>query len=260
MSGFAGLPVLHLSNPAVCICRQLISTLLLEQRWISHKTIFVFLKSNHLHFQTGDIHICQSLLFSSLLINQNPHLIIQMITGNHPRCKWILIPPPYVHSFIWMTMYVPYHKDNISMAGPRGFVKIVRLYLLTTDIWICWFDRFAFVKPSYLHLQTSDINSSFGAALDFSQKKFCIFQVQSSAFSFRWYPHLSEPAVFFTAHQSDFTRPNHFHSTQKQWSKYCQKLVKTKIIITHALAPTPVFGCFEPLKNFRPSRLWFHHL
>ena len=183
-----------------------------------------------------------------------------MITGNHPRCKWILIPPPYVHSFIWMTMYVPYHKDNISMAGPRGFVKIVRLYLLTTDIWICWFHRFAFVKPSYLHLQTSDINSSFGAALDFSQKKFCIFQVQSSAFSFRWYPHLSEPAVFFTAHQSDFTRPNHFHSTQKQWSKYCQKLVKTKIIITHALAPTPVFGCFEPLKNFRPSRLWFHHL
>ena len=139
-----------------------------------------------------------------------------MITGNHPRCKWILIPPPYVHSFIWMTMYVPYHKDNISMAGPRGFVKIVRLYLLTTDIWICWFHRFAFVKPSYLHLQTSDINSSFGAALDFSQKKFCIFQVQSSAFSFRWYPHLSEPAVFFTAHQSDFTRPNHFQSTQKQ--------------------------------------------
>ena len=136
-----------------------------------------------------------------------------MITGNHPRCKWILIPPPYVHSFIWMTMYVPYHKDNISMAGPRGFVKIVRLYLLTTDIWICWFDRFAFVKPSYLHLQTSDINSSFGAALDFSQKKFCIFQVQSSAFSFRWYPHLSEPVVFFTAHQSEFTRPNHFHST-----------------------------------------------
>ena len=98
-----------------------------------------------------------------------------MITGNHPRCKWILIPPPYVHSFIWMTMYVPYHKDNISMAGPRGFVKIVRLYLLTTDIWICWFHRFAFVKPSYLHLQTSDINSSFGAALDFSRKKVLYF-------------------------------------------------------------------------------------
>ena len=63
ISGFAGLPTLHLSNPAVCICRQLISTLLLEQRWISHKTIFVFLKSNHLHFQTGDIHIWRSLFY-----------------------------------------------------------------------------------------------------------------------------------------------------------------------------------------------------
>ena len=136
-----------------------------------------------------------------------------MITGNHPRCIWIPISPPYVYLFIWMTMHVPYHKDDMSMAGPRGFVKIICLYLLSADIWICWFHRFAFVKPSYLHLQTSDINSSFGAALDFSQKKFCIFQVQSSAFSFRWYPHLSEPAVFFTAHQSDFTRPNHFHST-----------------------------------------------
>ena len=35
ISGFAGLPALHLSNPAVCICRQVISTLVLEQRWIS---------------------------------------------------------------------------------------------------------------------------------------------------------------------------------------------------------------------------------
>ena len=50
ISGFAGLPALHLSKPAVCICRQVKSTLVLEQRWISPKTIFVFLKSNHLHF------------------------------------------------------------------------------------------------------------------------------------------------------------------------------------------------------------------
>ena len=74
ISGFAGLTALHLSNPAICICRQVISTLLLEQRWISPKKSFVFSKSNHLHFHSGDIHICQSLLFSSLLINQNPHL------------------------------------------------------------------------------------------------------------------------------------------------------------------------------------------
>ena len=71
ISGFAGLTALHLSNPAICICRQVISTLLLEQRWISPKKSFVFSKSNHLHFHSGDIHICQSLLFSSLLINQN---------------------------------------------------------------------------------------------------------------------------------------------------------------------------------------------
>ena len=70
ISGFAGLTALHLSNPAICICRQVISTLLLEQRWISPKKSFVFSKSNHLHFHSGDIHICQSLLFSSLLINQ----------------------------------------------------------------------------------------------------------------------------------------------------------------------------------------------
>ena len=53
--GFAGLAVVHLSNPAVCICRQVISTLRLEHRCISPKTICVFFNSNHLHFQTGDI-------------------------------------------------------------------------------------------------------------------------------------------------------------------------------------------------------------
>ena len=53
--GFAGLAVVHLSNPAVCICRQVISTLRLEHRWISPKTICVFFNSNHLHLQTGDI-------------------------------------------------------------------------------------------------------------------------------------------------------------------------------------------------------------
>ena len=69
--GFDGLAVVHLSNSAVCICRQVISTLRLEHRWISPKTICLFSNSNHLHLQTGDMHICQSLLFSSLLINWN---------------------------------------------------------------------------------------------------------------------------------------------------------------------------------------------
>ena len=72
ISGFAGLAVLHLSNPAVCICRHAISTLRLEHRWISPNTMCVFSNSNHLHLQTGDLStFVKSLLFSSLLINQN---------------------------------------------------------------------------------------------------------------------------------------------------------------------------------------------
>ena len=56
--GFAGLAVVHLSNPAFCICRQVISTLRLEHRWISPKTICLFSNSNHLHLQTCDISTC----------------------------------------------------------------------------------------------------------------------------------------------------------------------------------------------------------
>ena len=68
ISGFAGLVILHLSNPAVCICRHAISTLRLEHRWISPNTMCVFSNSNHLHLQTGDLStFVKSLLFSSLL-------------------------------------------------------------------------------------------------------------------------------------------------------------------------------------------------
>ena len=103
-------------------------------------------------------------------------------------------------------MHVQCLKDDISIVGPRGFVKIIHMYLLTADIWICWFGHFAFVKPSSLHLQTSNINALFGASLDFSQNNLCIFQLELV------YSHLSEFVVFFTAHQSEFTRPTHFHS------------------------------------------------
>ena len=57
-------------------------------------------------------------------------------------------------------MHLPCHKDDISMGGPHGFVKIMHMYLRTADIWICWFARFAFVKPSrlhHLHFQTGDM-------------------------------------------------------------------------------------------------------
>ena len=56
--GFAGLAVVHLSNPAVRICRQVISTLRLEHRWISPKTICLFSNSSHLHLQICDISTC----------------------------------------------------------------------------------------------------------------------------------------------------------------------------------------------------------
>ena len=63
-------------------------------------------------------------------------------------------------------MHLPCHKDDISMAGPHGFVKIMHMYLRTADIWICWFARFAFVKPSCLHLQTSDILAQISTVFD----------------------------------------------------------------------------------------------
>ena len=115
---------------------------------------------------------------------------------------------------IWMKERSNIYAFAISMAGPHGFVKIIHMYLRTADVWICWFARFAFVKPSCLHLQTTDFNASFGAALDFSQNNFCISQVQSSSFSDRWYPHLTEFVLLLhcSSIRSEFTRPTHFHS------------------------------------------------
>ena len=60
---------------------------------------------------------------------------------------------------------------------------MICMYLRTDDIWICWFGCCAFVKPSSPHLQTSDINASFGTSLDFSQNNLFIFQLQSSAYA-----------------------------------------------------------------------------
>ena len=41
----------------ICICRQVISPLLLDHCWILHRTTFVFSKSNHPHLRAGDVHI-----------------------------------------------------------------------------------------------------------------------------------------------------------------------------------------------------------
>ena len=81
-------------------------------------------------------------------------------------------------------------------------------------IWICWFGRCAFVKPSILHLQTSDINASFGTSLDFSQNNLYIFNsnhlhLQTGDIS--TFVRDGTMVVFFTAHQLEFIRPTHFH-------------------------------------------------
>ena len=118
-------------------------------------------------------------------------------------------------SFIYLDDYAICHITKMTWVW-RALVDLSKSFVCICSLQISGFAGF-----TALHLSNPAICIcrqvisifSFGAALDFSQKKFCIFQVQSSAFSFRWYPHLSEPVVFFTAHQSDFTRPNHFHST-----------------------------------------------
>ena len=134
-------------------------------------------------------------------------------------------------------MHVPCLKDDISMAGPRAFVKIMHLYLRTADIWICWFGHFAFVKPSSLHLQTCDINASFGASLDFSKYNVCIFQLQSSAFADRWFIHIcQEFVVFFTAHQSEFIRPTHFHSALSwEWWMVMKRTIWSQMVMDEGI-------------------------
>ena len=126
-------------------------------------------------------------------------------------------------------MHVPCLKDDISMAGPRAFVKIMHLYLRTADIWICWFGHFAFVKPSSLHLQTCDINASFGASLDFSRNNVCISPNSmwiSPNGIFQWYfptpiicicrqviyPHLSRVCCFLHCSSIRIHSSNPFHS------------------------------------------------
>ena len=76
----------------------------------------------------------------------------------------------------------PTYACNMSQRWP---VLVGTQVFVIADIWICWFGRFVFVKPSLSHLQTSDkhINTCFGAVMDFSQNMFCIFRVLLSTFA-----------------------------------------------------------------------------
>ena len=80
-----------------------------------------------------------------------------MITGNHPRRKWILISPPYVHSFIWMTMQYAISQRWHEYGGPS---------------WICQNRPSVFAHYGYLDLLVSPL---------------CICQTQLSAFADKWY-------------------------------------------------------------------------
>ena len=76
----------------------------------------------------------------------------------------------HIFQWEWLSGWknVPSYFFNMSQRWNQYRPSRTCLYLCTSDIWICWFGRFAFVKPS--GQQTSDINASFVASLDFSQK------------------------------------------------------------------------------------------
>ena len=77
------------------------------------------------------------------------------------------------------------HPTYACNMSQRWLVLVGTQVFVIADIWICWFGRFVFVKPSLSHLQTSDkhINTCFGAVMDFSQNMFCIFRVLLSTFT-----------------------------------------------------------------------------
>ena len=87
------------------------------------------------------------------------------------------------------------------------------MYLRTADIWICWFARFAFVKPSRLHLQTLISTLlleqrwiSPETISVFFKSTICIFrQVISTFDGVCCFLHCSSI-------RSEFTHPTHFHS------------------------------------------------
>ena len=116
------------------------------------------------------------------------------------------------HLFQWEWLSgwqnVPAYACNMSQRWNQYRPSRTCLYLCTSDIWICWFGRFAFVKPSRQVISTLPLERRWISPkkiVDFPTLIICICgQVI--------YPHLSEFDVFFTAHQSEFICPTHIHS------------------------------------------------
>ena len=116
------------------------------------------------------------------------------------------------HLFQWEWLSgwqnVPAYACNMSQRWNQYRPSRTCLYLCTSDIWICWFGRFAFVKPSRQVISTLPLERRWISPkkfMDFPKPIICICSQVI-------YPHLSEFVVFFTAHQSEFICPTHFHS------------------------------------------------
>ena len=116
------------------------------------------------------------------------------------------------HLFQWEWLSgwqnVPAYACNMSQRWNQYRPSRTCLYLCTSDIWICWFGRFAFVKPSRQVISTLPLERRWISPIKFVDFPTPIICICSQVI----FPHLSEFVVFFTAHQSEFICPTHFHS------------------------------------------------
>ena len=128
--GFAGLAVLHLSNPADKWYQRFVWSV----AGFLPKKLWIFQLQSSAFAVRWFIHICQSLLFSSLLINRNS-----------------FVQPIFTQPFLQCDEW--WWKEIFG------------------DGW-WWIKGWSIAR--------------------FLPKRNCIYQLQSSAFADRWYPHLSE--------------------------------------------------------------------
>ena len=106
----------------------------------------------------------------------------------------------YLDDKTFQHMHVTCLEDEISI-GPQGLVCICAHPIY---IWICWFGRFAFVKPSRQVISTLPLERRW-----ISPKKSWIFQIQSSAFAVRWFIHICQSLLFSSLliNRNSFVQP-----------------------------------------------------
>ena len=112
------------------------------------------------------------------------------------------------HLFQWEWLSgwqnVPAYACNMSRRWNQYRPSRTCLYLCTSDIWICWFGRIAFVKPSRQVISTLPLERRW-----ISPKKSWIFQIQSSAFAVRWFIHICQSLLFSSLliNRNSFVQP-----------------------------------------------------